>query len=343
MLGQSQFVEHRLQQHPVVGGIADEYRAKKFLPCPAHDDALVDAHPLVNVRVGARAAGPAVGVPDAADVDAEEFQLGAHVGTVEGCIAVPGQDARCDLGHFVAGCHQAEDPPVVERAFADGEDVRVRCPAGFVDSDATALARGQSTVVGQFVARTDTGREHYQVGLQAVAVGELHPVPGGLAGDDAQGVLARVYGDTEILNHAAQHRPATVVQLRAHEARREFHYVRGEGHVRECIGCFETEQATTDNDADLGAGTGRFDCIKVLDGAVDVAVRQIAAVDRRHERIGSGCEDKRVVADPATSVGAYGLRLAVDYRHAFADADRRRRWCSREREVAGTGACEVVA
>ena len=343
VLRQGEFIEHRLQQHAVVGSVPDQDRTQQLLPGLVDDDALVDPHPLVDVRIGARAAGPAVGVPDATDVDAEQLQLGAHVGTVEGRIAVPGQDVCGHLGHLVAGCDQAEDPPVVEGAFADGEDVRVRRPAGFVDDNAAALARRQSTVAGQFVARADAGREDHHIGLQAVAVRELHAVAGGLSGDDAQGVLAGVHGDAQVLDHAAQHRAAAVVQLRAHEARRELHDVRGEGHVLQRIGCFETEQAATNDDTDFRTVAGRLDRVEVFDGAVDVAVRPLAPVDGRYERIGAGGQDQRVVVEQATLVSAYGLRLAVDLGRALADVDRRRRWRVREREVARVGTREVIA
>ena len=119
--------------------------------------------------------------------------------------------------------------------------------------------------------------------------------------------------------------------------------MRGERHVLEGIGRFEAEQATADDDAGFGPGTGRIDRVEVFDGAVDVAVFPVAAVDRRHERVGPGGEDKRVVAELPTGVGLHGPRLAVDVGHALADVNRCRRGWRRQCELVRAEAGEVVA
>ncbi len=140
-----------------------------------------------------------------------------------------------------------------------------------------------------------------------------------------------------------QHRPAAVVELGAHQGRRELDDMRDKAHVPERIRRLEAEQAAADRDAGFGIRTGRPDRVEVFDGAVDVAVRQVAAVDRRHERIGTRREDQGVVADTAVPVGAYDARRTVDRRHPFADVHGSARGGSAQRQVVHARAGEVVA
>ena len=56
----------------------------------------------------------------------------------------------------------------MQRALADGEDVRVAGAAGVVDDDAAALADGEADVAGQLVARPDAGGEDDHVGTASV-------------------------------------------------------------------------------------------------------------------------------------------------------------------------------
>ena len=136
-------------------------------------------------------------------------------------------------------------------------------------------------------------------------------------------VLARVYGNAQLFDHAAQHRRTALVQLRAHQRRGELHHMRGQGHVLEGIGGFKAEQSTAHHHADLRLRAGCLDGVEVFDGAVDVAVRQVAAFDGRHEGIGSGGEDERVVANAPPLVSEYALRVAIYLCHPFAHMHRR--------------------
>ena len=213
----------------------------------------------------------------------------------------------------------------------------------FVDDDAAALANRQPAAARQLVAGANAGREHHHVGFQRLAVGELQPMATGLAGHDALGVLAGVNRHAEVLDHAAQHRGAAIVQLRSHEAGGELHHMRLEAHVLERVGPFEAEQAAADHHAHFRRSAGGADRVQVLDGAIDVAMGQVAPVDRGHKGRGSGGEDERVVANPTVVTGAYGLGLPVDCRHALADCHRRVRRKGGEREVCRAGAGEVVA
>ena len=255
----------------------------------------------------------------------------------------PARAPAARLGHLVARRDKPENAPVVECAFADGEDAWVRGPAVFVDDDAAPFSNGKPAPTGQLVPGADAGREHHEVGFQHIAVGELQAAPCRFSGHDAHRVLAGMHGHAQALDHAPQHRAAAIVQLRTHEARPELHHMRGESHVLERVGRFKPQQSAAHHHARLRLGAGRPNRVQILNRAVDVAVRQIAAVDWRHERIGARGEHQRIVAYPPTPAGAYGLRFAVYLRDPFAHMHRRRRWQRGQGEVRGADAGEVVA
>ena len=70
-------------------------------------------------------------------------------------------------------------------------------------------------------------------------------------GDDAGGQRAQVHGHAQRLDAPAQHRAADVVDLQAHQARRELDDVRLEAQVLERVRRLEAEQAAADDHADL--------------------------------------------------------------------------------------------
>ena len=193
-------------------------------------------------------------IADAADVDTEQLELGAHVRPAEcGCVARdrPGRDLR----HLVTGTHESEDAPVEERALADGVHVGIGRATGLVDDDAAARAHFEPACPRKFIARANAGGEDDEIGLQRLAVRELETVAAVFAVHDAQRAPVRVHDDAEILDHAAQHGAAAFVQLRRHQARRELDHVRLESHVPERVRCLEPEQATADDDAGARVGT----------------------------------------------------------------------------------------
>ena len=108
----------------------------------------------------------------------------------------------------------------------------------------------------------------------------------------------------------AQQGAAVAVQLHRHQARGEFHHVRLQAQVLQGVGGFQTEQATADDNAGFAAlGTGA-NGIEVVQGAVDEAVRVLAALNRRHEREGAGGQHQFVVAVLAL-VGGHGPAVPV--------------------------------
>jgi hypothetical protein len=112
-----------------------------------------------------------------------------------------------------------------------------------------------------------------------------------LGGLDRRRADTGVHGDAEVADHPAQQCPACLIQLLGHQPRRHLDDMRRQAEGTQRVGGFQAQQATTDHDSDrspagvngtLRAGT---DCIEVIEGAVDVAARQIVAGHRRHERV----------------------------------------------------------
>ena len=119
--------------------------------------------------------------------------------------------------------------------------------------------------------------------------------------------------------------------------------MRCKAHVLERIRGLETVETAAHYDTDPGIRSGGLDGVQVFDGAVDVAVRLLVALDRRHEGIGTGGEDEGVVVNAPTLVGVDGVRFAVDLDDALADVNRRTRRRFLQCEVVGTAAREILA
>ena len=76
-------VQRQLQQVAIIAGVAHQHRAEQGFVVGADHDAFVDFFAFIQINVAAGALGAAVGIADAADVHAQQLQLGAHVGALE--------------------------------------------------------------------------------------------------------------------------------------------------------------------------------------------------------------------------------------------------------------------
>ena len=175
--------------------------------------------------------------------------------------------------------------PFPQRALADRVDVRVGGLAVRVDADAAALADREAGGARQLVARADAGGEHDDVGLQRGAVGEHQAVARGLRRRRFPSCSSQVCTLTPSASiFLRSSRPAGVVELHRHQARRELDHVRLAGRGpsapwpppgragRRRSPCRPCERAAR-----------RADHLEVLDGAVDEAVAPVAPGHRRHE------------------------------------------------------------
>ena len=305
-------VQHHLQQGAVFVGVADQHRAEQALAVGAEDDLLVDLLAFVDIAEAAAARRLAVRVADAGDVDAHQLELGAEVGTGKGGVALAGEVADDDAGHFVTRCDQPEQLVVPGGALADRVDVLVAGLAVVVDREAAAGADGQRVLPGQLVARADPGREHDHVGFEIVAVGEHHAVPRPGAVADFDGVAAGVHVGAEGFDLVAQDAAAFVVDLHCHQARGEFDDVGFQPEILERLGAFQPEQAAADDHAAAGDGARGLHSFEILDRAIDEAVRAVVAGQRRDEGVGAGGDHQLVVGQRVAVLGGDGLTLAVD-------------------------------
>ncbi len=258
-----------------------------------------------------------MGVAERGHVHAHELELCAHVGAGEGGGGRGAGRGRSelrggDLGHLIAGRDQAVDLALPERAFADGVDVGVGGAAGVVDDDAAARAHREPRRSGKFVARPDAGGEHDEVGLELGAVGKFQAVQAGVAGDDLGGGFLGVHMHAERLDLLSQHAAAAVIELHGHEARRELHHMGFESEVLQGLAGLEPEEAAADHHAHLADGARGADGLEILDGAVDEALRPVAAGHGRHEGVGAGGEHERVVGVLRAVGGDDAAALAID-------------------------------
>ena len=127
------------------------------------DELLVDPGHRVGEDQLEGALGGRERVAEGGHVDAEQLQLGRHVGAGERAGPAE-QRVDDDLGHRVAGRHQAVHPAAGGGALADGPDVRVGGAALLVDQHAAALGEVEPGGPGQGVARADAGGEDDDLG-----------------------------------------------------------------------------------------------------------------------------------------------------------------------------------
>jgi len=255
-----------LQQGVVVAVVTDQHRAEHGLAIGGYHQSTVAGTGLVDETVTARAGCGAVGIADGADVDAEQLELGRHVGAVEGLVGFLGQLRGDTARHAVARCNQAEHAAVPAGALADGEDRRIRGAAFAVDHDAAARSDLQLRDMAEGVLRADAGGKHDQVGFEEFAVGEVHPPGVVLAGNDLLGGARQVHADAQRLDARLQCRTAFAVQLHRHQARGEFDDMGFQSERLQRVGCFQPEQTAanhhTANQGRRGCGTPVARCLR---------------------------------------------------------------------------------
>ena len=164
-------------------------------------------------------------VANAADVNAQQLQLGAEIRAFKGVFGLENM-VNGHLGHFVARCDQAKNAVVPAGAFTDGVDIRVRGLTGIVDHDTAAGSDFQTALGGQLIAWTDTGREDNKVDFQLAAVGKTHGFTRfGTFLNDLFGVFAGVNAYAHAFDFTAQLFAAHLIQLFSHQHGREFNHV----------------------------------------------------------------------------------------------------------------------
>ncbi|GAR58338.1 hypothetical protein NGUA15_00067 [Salmonella enterica] len=166
-------VQYQLQQIAVIAGVADQYCAEQRFVIFADNKTFVDFFAFIEVNVATRARRAAMRVADAADVHAQQLQLGAEIRPFKGVFTAEDM-VNGDLGHFIAWCDQTVNAVVPTGALADSVDIRVGRLAGVVNHDPAALRDGQTALGSQLVAWANTGREDDKIDFQLAAVGKTH-------------------------------------------------------------------------------------------------------------------------------------------------------------------------
>jgi hypothetical protein len=189
--------------------------------------------------------------------------------------------------------------------------MRVAGAAVVVDHHAAARADGQHALAGQLVARPDAGGEHDQVGLEVAAVLEHHAVAVLGAVGDLGGAAPGVHVHAQGLDLLAQDAAAALVHLHRHQARGELHHMGFQAQVAQGLGAFQAQQAAAHHHAAPGLGAGGLHGLQVVDGAVDEAVRPLAAGDGRHEGHRAGGQHQHVVGQHLAIGGGHGAHPAV--------------------------------
>ncbi|MCY1343047.1 hypothetical protein D9M69_290550 [compost metagenome] len=310
-------VLHVLQQGVVVAVVAHQHRTQGLLAVGGYHQAAIAGGGFVDEAVAAGARQRAVGVADGAHVNAQQLQLGGHVGANER-IGVLAAELRGDAaGHLVAGGDQAVDAAVPGGALTDGKDVRVRGQALAVDGHAAARTQFQAALAGQGVLRADAGGEDDQVGFEEILTGEVHPVAIFLAGADGLGGFREMHPHAQCFDARLECLAALVIELHRHQARGEFHHVGVEAEGLQRIGGFQAQQAAAHHHATACLGSSSADGVEVGQGTVDQPRVAFGPFDGRHEGIRARRQHQLVEGDAAVGSDHFAT-LAVDlqYRHA---------------------------
>ena len=166
--------------------------------------------------------------------------------------------------------------------------------AGAVDDDAAALARPPGPPRGP--ARRAAGCPAENTTTSAsmtVVAGERAPPPGSTRSSPAPVCTS----SPSVLDVAAQHRAAALVDLPRHQPRRELDDVRAQAEARERVARPPGRAARRRRRPRSRPAAARARRrVQVVDGPVDEAAGLVAR-HRRHERRGAGGQHQRVVGD----------------------------------------------
>ena len=288
-------------QDAVRRGVADQDPAEQRLAVVGDDQLLVDARRRRRRRPArARPSVVANASPKRRHVDAEQLELGGHVGAGERRRAAE-QRVGDDLGHRVAGRDQAVHP-AAGRAHSPiaktcGSEVR-HCSSTSTpprSADRPARPPRASSSRGRMPAEKTT--TSVSIGLP-VRLSRPRGRPSVLA-DDLLGRRAGVHARRPSSSmwppgrRRRRRRPARGISRGAISTT----WV-SRPELDQRVGRLQAEQPAADHDAAVAPAADVADRLEVLDRAVDEAARPASLPGhRRHERRGAGGQHQRVVRD----------------------------------------------
>ncbi|KPW90939.1 Uncharacterized protein ALO75_05421 [Pseudomonas syringae pv. coryli] len=310
-----------LQQRVVIAVIADQHRAEYLLAIGRHHQATVAGGGFVNEAITDGPGQRTVRITDGADIHAQQFELGGHVGAEER-VSILFAQLRCHAtGHLITGRNQTEHTAVPGCAFADGIDIGVAGAAMLVDCDATAWAERQFTLTGQGVLRTNTCGEHDQVGFEKLVIGKVHAIAVLLAVADRLRGAGQMHADAQRFDTRFQRSATELIQLHRHETRRELDDMGFQPQRFKRIGRFQPQQTAADHDATAGFSRGIANAVQVLECAIDQPGIAPGAFDRRYERVGACGQDQFVVIEAAFGSDDF-VTITVNFQHRYAEVQR---------------------
>ncbi len=268
MLGSRHVAARHLHEHAVGRGVADQDAAEHRAPSSSTHELLVHVRSTASAKTMlVRAGGGGEGVAEAGHVDAEQLELGGHVGAGERApVAAEQRGRRRPRPSRSRGRPGRTSGRRRQRALADREDVAgPRCGSRSSTTTPPRSPTSRPAPPGELVAGADAGGEHDEVGVDAArrrrSAGR-GPAVG--AGDDPVVRGAGVRRATpSVLDAAAQRRAAAVVELHRHEPRGELDDVRLEPEAAQRVGGLESGvvQRVQDNLFRLGIQADSFERI----------------------------------------------------------------------------------
>ena len=324
VVGARQVAGRHGREGGVGAGVADEDAAAHGAGVGIDREPLVDVTEGVVPDEGAGARAVPLRVAERGDVDAEELELGREVGALEGPVLAV-QSSGGQVGHAVAGRDEPVAAAAVCRDLPDRPHLGVAGRERVVDVDTPTLGHLEPAGAGEVVPRTDPGGDHHQLGIDALAVGDLQPGhwAGGIVGDADHllGGEPAVHLDAELLDPGPQGSGAALVELGRHELGRELDDVGVEPEETQGVRCLQAEQAAAHDDpaADVRSPRPGVDGLEVVDRPVHEHARTVGAGHRRHEGTAAGREHQAVVGDLVAAGGQHDSPGPVDGHDLVAD------------------------
>ena len=241
-------------------------------------------------------------VAEAGHVDTEQLELGRHVGLAELGRAAE-QPVGDDLGAGVAGPHQAVAAAVDRGHLADRVDVGIAGGAGRVGEHAAAL--GESAAGRRGPARRAAAhrrrrppRRRRSAGAVAEQCTRTRVVAEPF---DRVGADAEMHLDAQLADHPVSSAPPASSSCWPSARRRARRRAACKPNWRNAFAASRPSSRRRSPRRPVVRVQGTRwrppDRVEVVEGAVDVAVRQVVPGYRRHERVRPGGQHQRVVGD----------------------------------------------
>ncbi|RMM59526.1 hypothetical protein ALQ76_05452 [Pseudomonas syringae pv. atrofaciens] len=220
-----------------------------------------------------------------------------------------------DPGLLEQRCHQPIGDAAVADTFANRVDARVVGLQGVIDQDA-AVAR-QAGLLGQFGVGSYACCHDYQIGVDPVAVVELHcGYTALIIAEQGVGLFVEAKAQAALLQCRLQHPSAGLVQLALQQRLAVMNHRDVHAAQTQAVGRFQAEQSSADDDCAFVRDGGVDHLPRVADVAItDDAVQRVAG-DRQYEGPRTGGNQQPIIMGLGAVIGDHQAFDAVDLYHA---------------------------